>query len=38
MVVTLDPLYDAFGQVRLTKKWAETFPRIQTWLAKVEKR
>jgi len=38
MVETLDLLYDAFGQVRLSKKWAETLPRIQTWLAKVERR
>jgi len=37
LVETLDLLYDAFGQARLTKKWAEILPQMQKWLAHYEK-
>lgn len=37
-VETLDLLYDAFGQQRLGKAWAETLPKMQSWLAGREKR
>ncbi len=38
LVETLDLMYDAFGQQRFTKGWAETLPRMQKWLAKEERR
>jgi hypothetical protein len=37
-VETLDLLYDAFCQERLSKKWAEVLPAIQKWLAQGERR
>jgi hypothetical protein len=33
LIETLDLLYDAFGQQRMGKGWAETLPRMQKWLA-----
>jgi len=38
LVETLDLMYDAFGQQRFGKAWADTLPRIQKWLAKEERR
>lgn len=38
LVETVDLLYDAFGQQRLGKGWAETLPRMQKWLAMPEAR
>lgn len=33
LIETLDLLYDAFGQQRMGKGWADTLPRMQKWLA-----
>ena len=38
LVETLDLMYDAFGQQRFSKGWADTLPRMQKWLAKEERR
>ncbi len=38
LIETLDLLYDAFGQARFGKNWADTLPRMQRWLAKDERR
>jgi hypothetical protein len=38
LVETLDLLYDAFGQQRLGKGWADTLPRMQRWLTREERR
>jgi hypothetical protein len=36
-VETFDLLYDAFGQARFSKKWAETLPSMQKWLSRTER-
>ena len=38
LIETLDLLYDAFGQARFGKNWADTLPRMQRWLARDERR
>jgi hypothetical protein len=38
LIETIDLLYDAFGQQRLGKGWADTLPRMQRWLAREERR
>lgn len=38
LIESLDLLYDAFGQDRLGKGWAETLPRMQKWLSLPERR
>lgn len=38
LIETLDLLYDAFGQQRFGKGWADTLPRMQRWLTRGEDR
>ncbi len=38
LIETLDLLYDAFGQQRFGKGWADTLPRMQRWLTRGEER
>ena len=38
MIETLDLLYDAFGQRRLSKDWSDTLPKMQKWLTREERR
>ena len=38
LVETLDLLYDAFGQRRFGKEWADTLGRMQKWLSWEERR
>lgn len=38
LIETLDLLYDAFGQQRLSGQWAETLPRMQKWLSLPDRR
>jgi hypothetical protein len=38
LIETLDLLYDAFGQKRLTAAWEEELPRIQKWLKRDDRR
>lgn len=38
LIETLDLLYDAFGQRRFGKEWADTLSRMQRWLSREERR
>ena len=38
LIETLDLLYDAFGQQRLSKDWSDTLPKMQKWLTREERR
>ena len=38
LIETLDLLYDAFGQQRLSKEWSDTLPKMQKWLTREERR